>query len=147
MPSFVISSIKTALVALLAARSGLAGVVVSNGYPGDSMAGAETVFTTDATGTDDNAAMRAGRTFYQETGEIGVRVWVKIPGGAPSDTEPRCEALATEVSRCVADNRTLGSLPGLDWIRLARWDQQSAYGETGAITEVNLYFTYHARLT
>lgn len=147
MPSFVISAAKQALVTLLSARSGLTGVVVSYGYPGDDQAGTETVFTTNARAQDVPSGLKAGRTFYQETGEFEVRVFVKKPDGAPTATEARCEALATEVTQCVADNRTLGSVPGLNAVTLDRWDMQSMYGVTGTITEINLTFKYQARLT
>lgn len=145
---FIVPDVQAALVTLLAARAGLAGVQVSDGYSGDDETQAETIFTGDARSVGELVAgLKAGRTYYQETAEVDVVILVKVPGGSPRDAKARAQVLCKEVAACVADNRTLGGVVGLNWAVATSWDLRTAYGDAGAIAELTYIIRYVARLT
>lgn len=147
MPAQVISAVQAALVALLAARPGLAGVQVSDGFTGEDEAQPERVFTGEARATDTESGLKAGRTHYQERGEFDVVVQVISVDETLPWTRSRAMDLGAEVTECVADNRTLGSVPGLNFIVTDRWELRTAYAQTGVVAEIVYTLRYQARLT
>lgn len=148
MPTFILPALQAATITLLQARPGLTGVQVSDGYAGDAAAQPERIYTQDARSDDlTPAGLKAGRTFYQERGEFDVIIQVLQPDGSPAQVKARCNELATEVAQCVADNRTLGNVPGLNFAVGARWDLTVRYGQTGAAAEITYTVRYEARLT
>lgn len=147
MPSQIIAEVQAALVALLAARPGLNGVQVSDGFGGEDEAQPERIFTGDARATDTESGLKAGRTHYQERGEFDVVVQVLSIDQTAAWTKARAETLGKEVAECVADNRTLGSLAGLNFIVMDRWELGTLYGKTGFVAEIVYTLRYQARLT
>lgn len=147
MPAQIISDVQAALVALLAARPGLNGVQVTDGYAGDDAAQPERIFTGDARADDTPAGLKAGRTHYQERGEFDVVVQVVSIDQTLPWTKARAEELGAEVTECVADNRTLGSVPGLNFVVTSRWDLRTAYAQRGVAAEIVYTLRYEARLT
>jgi len=147
MVAFVAPQVQAALVALLAARPGLADVQVSDGFSGEDETQPERVFTNDARGTQVASGLKAGRTFYQESAEFDVIAQVLGIDQTPAQTKARVQELAVEVAECVADNRTLGSLAGLNFAVVDRWELSTMYGQTGSVAEITLTVRYQARLT
>lgn len=148
MPAFIAPDVKVALVALLNDRPGLADIQVTNGYPGDDAAEPERIFTGNCRSQEvEIAGMKAGRTHYQERGELDVIIDAIMPDGTAEDSEARCQEFLREVAECVADNRTLGNVPGLNFVACARWDLQTRYGATGSWSQATYTIRYEARLT
>lgn len=148
MTAFVVPAIQAAAVALLAARTNLLNVQVTDGYAGDANAAPERIFTGDArSDTLEPAGLKTGRTFYQERGEFDIVIQVLGPDKTPAEVKARVQQLAVEVAECIADNRTLGSLAGLNFAVGARWDLAVRFGQTGSAAEITYVVRYEARLT
>lgn len=148
MPAFIAPDLQIALVALLNERPNLADVQVTNGYAGDADAEPERIFTGDSRSQEvEVAGMKAGRTHYQEHGELDVIIDAIMPDGTPEESKARCQELLVELAECVADNRTLGGIAGLNFVACARWDLQTRYGQTGSWSQATYTIRYEARLT
>lgn len=148
MTMFIVPELHAALVALLNDRPALNETQVTNGYAGDDAAEPERIFTADS--RTDNVApagLKAGRTHYQESGEFDVVIDVIQPDGTPAITKARCMELCSELAECVADNRTLGGVPGLNYVVCRRWQLDTRYGELGSWSQIHYTIGYEARLT
>ena len=148
MAGSVVTACKQALVTLLKARAGLAGVQVAFGYPGNDLAERERIFMGSARASQEQAGLKAGRRFRDETATFEVVVQVESVGGTPEDAETRALALGKEVEECVADNKYLsGSIAGLNWAVVSDWRLDALYNERGSLSELVYTITYNARLT
>lgn len=148
MSVFLAPAIQAKAVQLIAARPLLNGVQVTDGYAGDANAQPERIFTGDARSNNlTPAGLKAGRTFYQESGEFDIVIQVLGPDSTPAEVKSRVQELAIEVAECIADNRTLQSLAGLNYVVGARWDLSVRFGQTGSAAEVVYTVRYEARLT
>lgn len=148
MPALIQADVSAALIVLLAARSGLTGVQVTDGYPGDDIAGPERIWTGESRSTElEVAGLKTGRTFYQETAEIDIVVQVLKPGESPLDVKARVQVLGREVAQCVADNRTAGGVPGLNYVVGSRWTLNLFNLAAGTAGEFTYTVKYAARLT
>lgn len=148
MTAFVVPAIQAKAVDLLAARPLLNGVQVTDGYAGDANAQPERIFTADARSNDlTPAGLKAGRTFYQESGEFDIVIQVLGPDSTPAEVKARVQELAVEVAECIADNRTLGSVPGLNYVVGSRWDLSVRFVQAGSAAEIVYTVRYEARLT
>ncbi|MGH3610009.1 MAG: hypothetical protein ACRDRD_18260 [Pseudonocardiaceae bacterium] len=112
-------SVKAALLTLLAADTGLAGVQVEYADPGEAIA-QESMFygRTIETERPDTLGQRAQR----ETYELELWVYVAQDGNDPQSCEERCWAVVARVESVVrANNGPQGSLsaalsPGSGWV-------------------------------
>lgn len=147
MASSIIVPTKTALITLLAARAGLSGVQVTFGWPGDDRAKKERIFTGRSYADQEQASLRAGRRFRDETGNFDLVIQVESVGGSISDAETRILAIGQEVEECVADNKTLGGVSGLNWAVITGWTLDDMYNDQGSLAELTYTITYNARLT
>jgi hypothetical protein len=100
-----VGTVKAALVALLAARPGLAGVEVcyAEGEPAR-----ETVFFGDTRGTRTIPVATAGRKPRQEDYALDLFIRVARPDLSVAEAEARALALMAEVEDALADDPTLG---------------------------------------
>jgi hypothetical protein len=147
MAGSVVVAAKKALIDLLADRAGLADVQISYAWPGDDAAEAERVFLGQARGQQEPASLKAGRTFRNENPEFDVLVQVVMPDGTAEEADTRALEIGLEVEETVADNKTLGGVPGLNWAVMARWELNYMYGGTGYLSEIVYTIAYNARLT
>lgn len=142
-----VPTVRAQLVALLAARAGLAGVQVAYTHPGEATT-FETVFLGDSRGTSEPATIRAGRKARHE--HFTIDVWVEVVRDGPDaqTASERSWALAGEVEDMLADDPSLG-LSQPFWAVLAEEDQ-SVYVEDshrGYVSRLRLGIECEARLT
>ncbi|MGH9460371.1 MAG: hypothetical protein ACRD1X_04085 [Vicinamibacteria bacterium] len=74
-------------------------------------------------------------------------IQVEAVGGKPEDAETRVLQLGLEVEECVADNKTLGGVSGLNWAVVSGWALDDLYNDQGSLAELTYTITYNARLT
>src|SRR5262245_45563541 len=115
MAGSVVVAARQALVALLVARPGLSGVQVTYSWPGDDVAQRERVFTGRSQAEHAQASLRSGRRFRNEAATFDVLIQVESLNQTIEQTEQRAVALGLEVEECVADNKYLGGVAGLNW--------------------------------
>jgi hypothetical protein len=143
-------AVRRKLVALLAARANLSTVQVTYGWPGADKA-TRTMIYTDARATGDQAvaAMRNGRTHYNERARFDVTIRVEAIGGNQQTADTTCETLALELAECVADNRTLATagVALVNWVRSTGWVNDSGFNDHGYLALLTYTFEYDARLT
>lgn len=147
MAGSVVVACKKALVALLAARPGLDGVQVAYSWPGDDLVERERVFMGRARGDHTPDGLKAGRTFRNERATFDVEIQVEKVGGTPEEAEERASAIGKELEECVADNRTLGGVIGLNWAVMSSWTSTVLYNDKGSLAAMTYTIRYAARLT
>lgn len=143
-------AVRRKLVALLDARAALAAVSVTYGWPGIDRAERQMIYTDSrATGEQNVAAMKEGRTFYNERARFDVTIRVEAVGGNQQTADTTCEALALELAQCVADNKTLATSGTalVNWIRATGWVNDSGFNDHGYLAMLTYTFEYDARLT
>jgi hypothetical protein len=119
-------TVRAQLVSLLGARAGLAGVMVTPCYPGDTDR-TEAVYLGEARGHDVIPVSRAGRAKRQEDYQVDVWISVTVAGPDGAVAETRAFALFGELEDALADDPTIG-LGGAGFISatLADWDERLA---------------------
>jgi hypothetical protein len=144
-PQIQVFAVRRALVTSLQARAGLAGALVTYGWPGAAAVQRLMVFTdSDADGQQQAAAMRVGRLPIEERAELDVTVRAEAVGGNQLDADTAIEALLLELEQAVVDDRTLGGL--VSWIKPVRWTNRSAFNDRGYLALVTFTYQYQARL-
>lgn len=146
MAGSLVVACKQALVDLLDGQAGLTGVQVSYGWPGEA-AQKELIFCGRVRSEHGTAALRTGRRFRNESGSFLVVVHVKTAGGTPEEAEERALELGTAVEECVADNKTLGGVPGLNSAVIEDMEMTNGITDTGAVAVLEYSLRYQARLT
>jgi len=106
-----ISTVKDRLVVLLLQRSGLTGVQVTRGHPGNALE-KEALIIGIAKGRHAPAAITSGRMPREETYSLDIIASVMVPAGTIADAEDRCHELIAEVEEQVASDPTLGLVLG-----------------------------------
>lgn len=132
---------KQALVALLAAREGLADVAVE--YAWREGLGAESITLGNPESDQRPSNMRTGRLHRDEEYLLPVYVVVDSPGGTVEGAEERVVLLAAEVEDALADDKKIGSLL---WSRIESYELASGLTENGVAASVTLRVRCHARL-
>lgn len=143
-------AVRRKLVDLLQARTNLAAVSVTYGWPGADKIARQMIYTdSNATAEQTVASLKQGRTFYNERGKFEVTIRVEAIGGDQETADTTCETLAGELAECVADNRTLAtSGTGLvNWIHSVGWVNASAFNDAGYLAQLTYTLEYDARLT
>lgn len=95
------------LVTGLNARAGLAGVQISDEWPGDAEQELESIWVGDADSSEEVAGMKAGPIDNTENYTIYLWVDVKTPGKRTKAARDRCTVLVGEVMRHIAENKRL----------------------------------------
>lgn len=142
-----IPTVRAQLVALLAARPGLAGVQVEYTHPGQELEG-ETIFLGDSRSAIALATVRAGRRTRQESYTLDV--WVEVNGDGPTaqTASERAWTLVGEIEGQLADDASLG-LSQPFWAHVAEADQ-SVYvddAKRGYVSRIRVGINCEARLT
>lgn len=140
-------AVRRALVELLAARDGLAGVKVTYGWPGNDRAQRLMIYTAaSGNGTQEPSGLRAGRTYYNERGRFDVTCEAQVVAGGCDAADTALEELTQELAECVADNRTLDDT--VNWVRSTGWTSSTNLLDGGgAVAQITYTFEYDARLT
>lgn len=102
-----VPAVRAALVALLQARPGLAGVQVGYSHPGDALE-RESMFLGGTRGRHDPANLRAGRKHRDEAYTLDVWVDVSADGPTAQPASERAWALIGELEDVLADDPSLG---------------------------------------
>jgi len=148
MPAFIAADVSAALVALLNDHPSLADVQIEDGYPGDDIAEPERMWTGKARSDElTPAGLKAGRTFYQEAAEFDLVIQVIKPGGDVREVKARVQELGRFAAEVVADNRTLGNVPGLNFAVARRWETNFFHLGNSTYGELIYTIGYQARLT
>jgi len=147
MSGSIVVACKQALVTLLQGRPALSSVQVSYGWPGDDAVQPERIFCGRTRADHEQAALKAGRRFRNETATFEVVIQTLLLNKTPEDAEERALELGKEVEECVADNKTLGGVTGLQWAVISGWDMNSGQNEHGSVADLAYTLTYSARLT
>lgn len=138
-------TVKQAIVTVLAARAGLAGVQVKYAHPGNLIA-FEAIFLGQARGRHDIAALRQGRKPRDEEYAIDLFVAAGKDGGDVQASEARAFALLGEVESALADDPKLGTSV-LHWAKAGEWELDSELTPEGAVSVIRLEIDCKARLT
>lgn len=148
MPAFIAADVSAALVVLLNDRPELASIQIEDGYPGDDIAEPERIWTGKARSDEMTVSgMKSGRTHYQEGAEFDVVIQVISPGSDVRTVRARVQELGRFVAETVADNRTLGNVPGLNYAVCRRWETNFFNVANGTYGELIYTIGYQARLT
>lgn len=139
-------AVRQALIALLAARPGLAGIQVVYAHPGQAIR-SEAIYTRNARVESPIAALRAGRKTRDETVRLEVVVDVLGPGDDQATVDTRAAALGAELENLLADDITCLSASGAfeAWVEGYTADG-GIEGESRRAVRVYTVL-YHARLT
>lgn len=142
-----VPTVRAAIVALLAARAGLAGVQVGQSHPGEALEG-ETVFLGDSRGTSGIATIRAARKARQEAYTVDVWVEVNRDGPTAQTASERAWALVGEIDDMLADDPSLG-LTQPFWAVLAEHEQSVYFDDStrGYVSRIRVGINCEARLT
>lgn len=142
-------TVRAQLITLLAARPGLAGVLVTPVWQGDA-ATQEQMYLGKTSADLDFATIRAGRKKREEDYAVDLVIDVERPDDWGPDSEERAFALAAEVDDLVADDPAIGlgaTLPTLR-IHVSHLEQTSgALAEGGIGTRITLTLSVQSRLT
>lgn len=146
MAGSTVAVVKAALVALLEARPGLAGVKVEYGHPGDSTE-KELIYFGRAIGTQDINVMREGRKKRDEEYVLDAHIEVLVEGGTQQEADDRALELTAELETALADDprATLGA-DVVNWIRVSRTELLPAFAEKGRASLMTVGLTVRARL-
>lgn len=125
-------------------------ISVTYGWQGaDDAAKREQIFTSNARGAFEPAAMRSGRNFRKEEMEFDLTILVEGVGKRPDEVEERAMELGLIVEEFIADRKSneLG-IEGLNWIVIngVSADYRAA-AEAGSIALVVYTVRYNARIT
>jgi hypothetical protein len=142
-------TVRAALVALLAARAGLAGVQITHVWPGDAADTQEAMWLGRThSGADQYVELRAGRKPRDEEYTVDLYIWVADPTQWGAASETRAFALMAEVENMVADDPTLGGGVGITSALVASWEQDSgAIDPAGVGTQIRIGIDVEACLT
>lgn len=108
MSTTTLPTVKAQLVAVLAARAGLAGVQVSAVWPGKESTEQESVWLGDARGRRDYPVVRAGRKPRDETYTLDVFIQVLRPESWDPSAETRAFELFAELEDAIAADPAIG---------------------------------------
>lgn len=144
--SWTVGAAIDGLVAGLQARPGLNGLVV-DGWPGNETPGLECVWVADAENEPNVAAFRggSGRIAYTEVYDLDVFVEVLGPGKSAKDVRDRVVELSAEVEKYIAENTTLGNVPGVSKVRLSRQQLMQYPTDDGRGATVRITITISGR--
>lgn len=107
----------------------------------------ERIWTYGAPAPMEPASMRAGATFFRESGSFWVHVEVLLPGKGVEDVLARCYELAAIVTSQAALHRTDLAVDGLQWITCGGIDEHvEGRTEKGSGARVRLVINYEARV-
>lgn len=151
MAGSIVVECRRALVTLLQTRQGsgegLEGVQVAYGYPGDDQVEKEAIFTGRASAEHAQTSLKAGRRFRAETAQFDVLIQIRLEDETVEDIEDRAFELGLELEECVADNKYLGEVDGLNWAVVAGWEITTGMTDIGHLTQLIYSIRYNARLT
>lgn len=148
MAGSIIVGVRSALVAVLAADAGLAGVSVSFQWLPNAKA-RERVWTRSATFTHQTAGLRAGRNYRDEVGRFDLAVLVEGVGKSAEWTSTRALALGLVCEQVIADRKNNElAVTGLQTLEVSGdGSLTEAFADASHLAELSLPIRYTARLT
>lgn len=106
------------------------------------------VFTRGGSAAHAVAALKSGRNFRDESMDFDVIVLVKGVSQDADVTDTQAMVLGEIVEEFIADRKNNElDVPGLQWIKVSRFDLSNLFNANGTITELTYTLTYQARLT
>ncbi|HVV37587.1 MAG TPA: hypothetical protein VHC63_13340 [Acidimicrobiales bacterium] len=140
-------AVKAALVALLSANGALAGVQISQGYPGESFIEREAIYTDRVTGRHEIANIKAGRKQRDEN--YALTLVVSVVSDAPedvADVETRAFVLLQEIEDTLADDPSLGNVDGVVHAVAGQFRELADPTTNGAACVIEFEVEVNARL-
>ena len=146
MASTVIVAVRAALVDALAALPTFTGIPVAYCYDKTCMEQREFLYTRDARFDHSVAALKAGRSFREESGTFELVVWVESVGGSPREAATRALALGLVVEEYVADHKNgVGGARSLQVAGAGALSEMAS--DSSSFAELVYPVRYEARLT
>lgn len=137
--------VETALLSLLRSRAWNRHVVIDAAVPGEDRLERDHIYLGDSRGRQDDAAMKAGRRWRNESYSLDVVVWTLRPGGTPADAKTAAVELWGGVDDILADYPTLG-LDAVTGAEIGDWAVSAVSQPNGAACQIVLSVDVTARL-
>lgn len=134
--SSTVVPLKTALTAALVASIADPNVQVAYGRPQDHLKHRDAVFVGDVSYTANVANIKAGRKHYDESYSIDVVFACSKPRGTSGDAEGRAFELFEHLRDLLADDPTVGEVPGLIWAVLESVEAAVDHNQEGPVAVV-----------
>lgn len=144
MASSSIPSVKAALIAMLTARSGLAGVQVEWAHPGTGKIEPEAIFFIEPDVNED--AVTLGNKKHEELYTLHLIVTVLDRGDDSQAAELRMWALVAEVEEGLRADANLGGVTNLTWALVAGKRPANYIETAGRVAECDVSIDCRAHI-